>query len=237
MEKKNKIIGLIGGMGPFASAHFYKLLLKKSSDNYGAKNNDDFPEILIDSVPVPDFISNTDKLDEARNILKSRIKKMNTYGVGSIGMVCNTGHILYDDLSKMSKAKFYSMIDSVADEVRKKGFKRVGVLATPTTIRSNLYGKALSNNRIKTLYPGKEAQDLHESIIRTVIEGGKKQNDIEKLDKFTKKFIGENKLDGIILGCTELPLVFPKNNYDNVVDCMDVLADKLLEKYYDVPQE
>jgi aspartate racemase len=106
MKKGNKIIGLIGGMGPYASAYFYQLLLKKSSDLYGAKNNDDFPEILIDSVPVPDFITNTNGLEVAKNILISRIKKLNSYGVGSIAMICNTSHILYDDLTKISKARF-----------------------------------------------------------------------------------------------------------------------------------
>jgi aspartate/glutamate racemase len=46
------------------------------------------------------------------------------------------------------------------------------------------------------------------------------------------KFINENELDGLILGCTELPLVFPKNKFRNVIDCMEVLSDNLLDNYY-----
>lgn len=72
---KNKIIGLLGGMGPYASAYFYKLLLDKSRDFYGAKNNNDYPEILVDSVPIPDFISDTRNLKKAREILSERVKK------------------------------------------------------------------------------------------------------------------------------------------------------------------
>jgi aspartate racemase len=237
MIKQNKTIGLIGGMGPYASAYFYKLLLEKSSDNYGAKNNDDFPEILIDSVPVPDFISDISKLKVAKNMLMSRIEKMNDYGIGNIGMICNTGHILYKDLSNISGAKFYSMIDLVADEISKRGFGKVGVLATPTTIKFNLYGQALAKKGIKVYYSPTEIQELHESIIRNMVSGEKNPDQIKKLGILTKRFVNKNNLDGVILGCTELPLVFPKKHFSNVIDCMDILADKLLEKYYDIPEE
>lgn len=232
MRIKNKIIGLIGGMGPYASAYFYKLLLKKSSGSYGARDNNDFPEILIDSVPVPDFISDTNKLKDAKNMLKFRILKMNHFGVKSIGMICNTGHILYKDLSKISKSKFYSMINLVAAEAANRKLLKVGVLATPTTIKANLYGDALAKMGIKTVYPENKSIKLHESIIRNVISGADGEVDLNNLVQSTKTFINQNKLDGIILGCTELPLVFPKEKFTNVIDCMDVLADKLLEKYY-----
>ena len=63
MKNKPKI-GLIGGMGPFASASFLQILLKKAAIR-GAKNGDEFPEILLNSVPVTDFISDTEALPQA----------------------------------------------------------------------------------------------------------------------------------------------------------------------------
>lgn len=232
MSKQSKIIGIIGGMGPFASAYFYKLLLKKSSDNYGAKNNEDFPEILIDSVPVPDFISDTSKMSRAKEILVDRVNKMSNFGVGCLGMVCNTAHILYDELSKISKADFYSMINLVAKETKRQNLKRVCVLATPTTIKFDLYGKELSGLGIKVFYPEDGMLDLYEVVIREMVSGKKVEENIKKLVILTTRFIQKNRIDGLILGCTELPLVFPKDKFTSVIDCMDVLADKLLEKYY-----
>src|SRR3989344_4735970 len=173
MNKQNKIIGLIGGMGPYASSYFYNLLLIKSSECYCAKNNDDFPEILMDSLPVPDFISDTRKLSYAKKMLIASVRKFDNCGVRSIGMICNTGHILYDDLSKISKSKFYSMIELTADEALKRGFRKVCVLATPTTIKFDLYGKALSKRGIKVIYPEKRMQELHESVIRKMVAGRK----------------------------------------------------------------
>lgn len=232
MKKQNKIIGIIGGMGPFASSYFYKLLLEKSRDIYGAKNNDDFPEILIDSVPVPDFISDTEKLKVAEKMLIFCVKKMNGYGVGVIAMVCNTGHLLYKKLSSISEADFLSMIDLVAKETNKRGYKRVGALATPTTMKFDLYGKALSKKGIKVFYPDRKTQKLHELMIRNGVEGKKVLNDVVELKSSTDVFVRKNKLDGVVLGCTELPLIFPKDDYANVIDCMDVLADELLVRYY-----
>ncbi|PIQ70105.1 hypothetical protein COV89_02200 [Candidatus Shapirobacteria bacterium CG11_big_fil_rev_8_21_14_0_20_40_12] len=233
MEKKmkdNKIIGIIGGMGPYASAYFYKLLLDKSRDFYGAKKNNDYPEILVDSVPIPDFISDTKNLEKAREILTERVKKMNDYGVSVIGMTCNTAHILLEDLAKVSNAEFISMIDAVSEKISDLGFKKVGLLATQTTISQGLYHRALTGLGISCDSLNLRTQKLHEKIIRKVIAG--KSVEIERLVSQVKKFIKEENLEGLILGCTELPLVFPKEKFVNVIDCLDVLVNKLLKKYY-----
>lgn len=231
MKKKNKTIGIIGGMGPYASSYFYRLLLKKSGEIYHSINNNDYPEILLDSVPVPDFISDTKHLAVARKMLVSRVKKMNNFGCSTLAMTCNTGHILYENLSLNSKAEFVSLIDITAKKAQEMNLKRVGVLATQTTIRLKLYDKALSTFGIEVFYPVGQAQKIYEKIIRSVI-AGRAATFSKKLFQATREFVKNNKLDGIILGCTELPLVFPKHRFNNIIDGLDVLAKELLMRYY-----
>lgn len=234
IKRKNisKTIGIIGGMGPGASAYFYNLLIKKSELNFGARNNDDYPKILLSSVPVPDFISDTKNLEKAKTMLTSCIKELNDSGVSNIGMVCNTAHILYQDLVNYTKVNFVSMIEKTAESCSQKGYKKVGILSTPTTLKFKLYEKALSKFNIQSIDINHETLPIQEKIIREVIAGkiNKKQGDV--LEKITKKFIKEYKLDGVILGCTELPLVFPKERFTNIVDSLDVLAGELLRGYY-----
>lgn len=231
MKKENKIIGLIGGMGPYASSYFYNLLLKKSGEIYHSANNNDYPEILLDSVPVPDFISDTQHLVSARRMLISRVERLNDFGCSTIAMVCNTGHILYEDLSSRSKAEFVSLIDIIAKQAQKLDLKKVGVLATQTTIRLKLYDKVLLAFGIEVFYPVGRAQKMYEKIIRSVI-AGRAAIFPKKLFQMTKEFVENNKLDGVILGCTELPLVFPKYRFNNIIDGLDVLAKELLIRYY-----
>lgn len=145
-------------------------------------------------------------------------------------MTCNTAHILYKDLAKLSEVEFVSIIDAVSEKVKDLGLKRVGLLATQTTIFQGLYYRALSKKGIACFNANLETQKLHEKIIRDVIAG--KYVRCKQMVDQVKQFIEEEALEGVILGCTELPLVFPKNELPNVIDCLDVLADKLLDKYY-----
>ena len=225
---KGKIIGLIGGMGPFAGARFCTLLLEKSVSDFGAKNCDEFPEIVLNSVPVPDFISDTKKLLEAEAMLVSRIKKLNMFGCTTIAMVCNTGHILFPQLSKVSESKMVSLIDTVRDKVVASKFKKVGLLATKTTIKSNLFQKAFLETGIHVVNPDNQTVELCEKVIRGVIANTNSETLTNKLLIKTDEFIKKQKLDGVILGCTELTLVFPKIKPKNIIDCLDVLSDKLL---------
>ena len=225
---KGKIIGLIGGMGPFAGARFCTLLLEKSVGDFGAKNCDQFPEIVLDSVPVPDFISDTKRLPEAKTMLISRVKKLNTFGCTTIAMVCNTGHILFPQLSSISKAPMISLIKAVRDDVVTKRFNKIGLLATKTTIKSGLFQNAFLETGITVVNPDNQTIELCEKVIRGVIANTNSETLTNKLLIKTDEFIKKQKLDRVILGCTELPLVFPKIKPKNIIDCLDVLSDKLL---------
>ena len=219
-------------MGPFAGARFCMLLLEKSSKIYGARDGDKFPEIILDSVPIQDFISDSKSLPKARKMLVSRIKKLNKFGCTKIAMVCNTGHLLFPELSKASEGRMISLIDVVRDKVLASNFKRVGLLATRTTIKSNLYKNAFAGTNVNIINPNNETIEICEKIIKGRIANINSRELTSKLLVKTNEFLEKQKLDGIILGCTELPLAFPKNKPKKFIDCLDVLSDTLLEDYY-----
>lgn len=148
MKQKRSVIGILGGMGPQASAHLVKLLIDKSSKEFGAKNGDDFPEIVLDSVPIPDFISDKKKKRLALKMLKERVKRMSKMQVGMFAIACNTAHLLFNQLQAVSKVPFVSMIDAIAEEVKDCGIKKVGLLASPTTFQIGLFQKVLGQERL-----------------------------------------------------------------------------------------
>ena len=232
LHMNKKIIGLIGGMGPFASARFLNLLLEKSAMCFGAKNGDDFPEIILDSVPIRDFISDTKSVPVAKRMLISRVKKLDKIGCTRIAMVCNTGHILFPSLNEASGGRMISIIDTVRNKVVAMGATRVGLLATKTTINSGLYKGAFSDTGVFLLNPDPALQNLSERIIRGVIANKVRHSTMTKLVSQTNRFIRNEKLDAVILGCTELPLAFANTKSEKIIDCLDVLSDKLLESYF-----
>jgi len=136
-------IGILGGMGPQASAKLYNLLIEGSKAYTPAAVDDDYPEIVIFSVPVPNFISDKQQLNTAKKMLIKRAKLLEKAGCSIAGIACNTAHILLPDIQAKTKVPFLSIPELVASKIKSAGFKRIGLLATPTTLASDLYDQAL----------------------------------------------------------------------------------------------
>lgn len=155
MNQQRSVIGILGGMGPQASARLVQILVEMSTKEFGAKNCDDFPEIVLDSIPIPDFISDKKNKKVGLKMLKERVKRMSHMQVGIFAISCNTAHILLDQLRLVSKAHFISrgknlfisMIDEIVKEVRRCGIKKAGLLASPTTFESGIFQKAFVPER------------------------------------------------------------------------------------------
>lgn len=227
----NKSIGIIGGMGPEASGYLYSLLIDKAIRDFGAKNNDDFPEIILYSVPVPDFISNNNKKSIALDMLLDRVLLLNQTNISCLTIACNTAHVLLPELQEVSNVPFISMIDEVVKTVKKVGLKKVGILATPSTIRSKLYQKALEKQGIVSVQPEIKEFPILERSIRNVVGEKVSKNDSQSLIVLADKLSREG-VEGIILGCTELPLIFPSKYSLPIYNSVEILAQSLLQDYY-----
>jgi aspartate racemase len=225
-----KAIGILGGMGPEASVYLYKTLIELAVRDFGAKHNDDFPEILLSSVPVPDFISDTKAKQKALEMLKKRVEDLNTTNISCLSIACNTAHMLLTDLQLVSKVPFISMIDEVVAAVAAQKIQAVGLLGTPSTIRSGMYQKALQEKEISCIAAEDDFNKLEE-VIRNVIKNQITKKDADKLVSIANS-LKKKGAQGIILGCTELPLVFPKRYSLPVFNSVEILAQRLLRIYY-----
>lgn len=222
---KIKKIGIIDGMGAFAGSRFFQILLEKFS-----QENIPFPEIVLNAISIEDFIADQSKIAPAKKVISKRIRFFNQQKTTLIVMACNTAHIMHHDLIKIAKCPFPSIIDLVAKEVKKTNLQNVGVLASPTTLKTKLYEKRLLELGIDPIVPSKRFQIKLENIIRKVLNGSLSKSDIKMLVNETNIFIKENQAEGIILGCTELPLAFPKSNFKDVkiFDSLDILANSVV---------
>lgn len=228
---KQHMIGIIGGMGPQASNELYRLLIEGAMCEYGVNTNDGYPEILIDSVPVPDAYNDTNKMEDIAQVLEDRVARMTKYGVTTITMACNTVSVYANRLQKITPVPVISVIDEVVFEVRKR-HKTVLLLASPTSLRIGLYQKPLAKAGILCVVPEIKDYKILDSVIHGVLKGADRMFLQKLLIQLTNKLLVGQNADAVILGCTELPLIFPSDYRLPVYSSLSILAESLLKRYY-----
>ena len=230
--KNIKKIGIIGGVGPQSTNFIYKKIIEFSQAKYGAKNNDDFPYLIFESLPIPDFINNKKHVEKAKKMLIKSAKTLEAAGATKLAIGSNTVHLLIHELEKHVKTDFISVIEEVGKKVCKLKIKTVGLLGSPVLVKSGLYENELKKCGINVVLPNNKQLEISESIIRDVLAG------VNNL--FLKKeYISllhsmyDYGAENIILGCTELPQAI---NYEalgeKTIDSDEVLAEAIADYYY-----
>jgi aspartate racemase len=220
---KKKIIGVLGGMGPESTAIFYHELIIQCQRQYGAKDDEDYPEMFIYNLPIPDVVEGLKTPEKTLQVLVNGAKKLESIGVDFLVMPCNTAHYFHAEIQKEISIPFLSITQETARKVQLKKYRRVGLLATSTTTENKLYQKDFDAAGIRVIIP-KDQQRVTE-VIRNILAGKKLEEDREGL----KRIIEKLRLDGaeaIILGCTDLPILFTqKDTAIEIFDTVEVLAE------------
>lgn len=220
--KKYKKIGIIGGIGANASSFFLQILINKIN-----QNNLGMPEIILDSIPIDDFISDESKILSGQKQLRKTVQQFNLLKPDIVVMCCNTAHIIYPEINKKAKFIFPSLINLVKNEISHSQCQKIGILGTSNTIKYQLY----QDNSKKILIPSLNLQNILEENIRLVIKSDFEKINYSVLSSEINKFIKSNELDGLILGCTEIPIFFDKIDLSKnitIFNSVELLADHLI---------
>ena len=173
-DKNKKVVGIIGGMGPGATA----LLFQKMINYTNANSDSEHIHIIIDNnTEIPDRTSAILKGEDApvRYICESG-KKLESYGADLLLIPCNTSHYFYDYIQEQISIPVVNMITETARKCLENGYKKVGVLATTGTCQTNIYAKELEKFGIEAIYPDEEGQKRVMEIIYDQVKAGKKIN-------------------------------------------------------------
>ena len=242
-NQKNKMIGIVGGMGPYAGLD----LARKIFDLTQAKKDQDHVPLTLISNPekIEDrtqFILGKTEINPGIEISKI-IRQLVDQGAKVIGMPCNTAHskkILNEIRDLPKNVHFINMISEVVKCIQKRysRAKRIGLLATSGTISSRVYNEEIDKNNLFTiLLSDKDQKKLIDDAIYNKKIGIKANaNPVHNVAKMKislalKKLIIK-KCDVIILGCTELPLAIKSKSYNSIplLDSTEILASSLLKK-------
>lgn len=217
-----KKLGVIGGLGPFATAYFFDLILKMTD----AKADQEHLEMVIYNCPsIPDRTSHI--LGKSKNnpvIPMIEIgNKLAALKVDYIAIPCITGHFYHSLLSQKIGVPIINMIQETAKYLHNNGIEIVGLVATEGTVFSRIFQEELQFYGIRVIVPNRQGQDYVNSIIYKNIKVGIPP----ELDKFISVSQNLRKFGAevIIIGCTELSLI--KRDYPigaGYIDAMEVLA-------------
>lgn len=228
-----KKIWILWGMWPQASLHFYEMLIKKTKNILPSPRNQDYPHIILSNIPVPDLIQWQDNVNITVNMVKNEAKCLEKIGVDILLMPCNTMHLFQEQIMQWINIPFISIIECVVSKIKKSWIKKIWLLWSSTTMTSSLYSSPLKKLWIKIIIPKVTDHEQISNIIKKYISGSLTQWDIVVMDQHCK-MLTQNWAEGIILWCTELPLIM--NNLIEkykLFSSSEILADSILEYYFE----
>ena len=202
-----KKIGLVGGIGPASTVDYYLGLIEKCRAELGENV---YPEIVIDSVSLTaatDFFAQNNFDGNAQLMLKS-LAGLKAAGAEIAAITANTEHIIWDKIKEFFEIPVVSIVEAVAAEILRKGYKRVLILGTIFTMKSGLYEKPLAERGITPILPTDEDKEKIANLFFPNLENGiVVPEDKAKMLEIVGKIARENGADAVLLGCTELPLM------------------------------
>lgn len=223
MKTKNKqVLGVIGGLGPVATAYFLELTAQMTD----AKTDQEHLDMIVYNFPdIPDrtgYILGSNLRSPLPGLL-SVGRALARQGVDHIAIPCVTAHYFYEELQAAIPVPIIHGIDETVRHLKDNGITCVGIMATDGTILSGLFTNALEAAGITPVLPTQHRQADVTHLIYRCIKAGNPPD----MDRFraVRDELWSNGAQAIILGCTELSLI--KRDYSigpGFLDTMEVLA-------------
>ncbi len=241
------IIGVIGGMGPYAGID----LVKKIFDETAARTDQEHLPVALLSYPEhisdrTDYMLDGTGSDPAVPIAAIALE-LERLGAAVAGMSCNSAHAppIFDAVGRRlneshSTIKILNMVEEVVRFLKdeRPGMQRVGMLSTNSVFHLGVYRRALAEAGFEVVAPDRSMQErlVHPAIYDPTYGIKAQSNPIhpgvyENLRTVTRTF-REQSVDAIVLGCTELPLAIPGRSFDGmaVIDPTRILARALIRE-------
>jgi len=213
-----KTIGLVGGLTWYSSLEYYRIINEQINIRLG---DDEAAKIILNSVNYGEIKSLTleGNWNKITNIICGAAKKIEDAGADCILIGANTMHKIAREVQDSINIPLIHIADAVAKEIKKRNLSTVALLGTKYTMQLNFYTNKLAEYEIETLIPDEEdVQMVNNSIYNELGKGlifpQTKQNYLQLIDRL----VGQG-AEGIILGCTEIPLLIKQR--DSPVPVLD----------------
>jgi aspartate racemase len=203
-----KRIGIIGGISHESTIKYYEYILKKY---YARKRNYHYPEMVIFSLDLKKLMEFEDRedMDGYIHYIREGIKALEKAGAEFIVIAANSPHSVFEVVEKMASVPMISIVEVAAREAEKWDMKKLLLIGIKYTMQSSFYQDVFKKHGMEVITPSEEEQDeINKIVFNELVLGIFKKETRIKLINMIKNY----KVDGVILGCTELPLILDQED-------------------------
>lgn len=199
-------LGLIGGFSWISTAEYYKFINQGVNETLGGL---EFPPCVIYSFNYADIIryNTTDNWEKTFQLVLKACNDLKPCGITGIVLCANTMHYIADRLEEATGLPVIHIAKATAMAIEKGGLKKVGLLGTTFTMELDFFTSKLIDKGIEAIIPNEEDRIfLHHTIYNELGKGiftaSTKERYLSIIEDLQHKGA-----EGIVLGCTELPLI------------------------------
>jgi aspartate racemase len=215
-------IGLIGGIGPAATDFYYRRLISTFASRKAAL------ELTIVHADTPTLLKNLSANDTGAQVaIYTRLtKRLVAAGAGCVVVTSIAGHFCIEAFKDVSPLPVVDMISEVSQAVEGRGLRRIGILGTRTVMETRFYGGISSAEIIPP--DGQDLDDVHQAYVAMAASGVATEAQRSIFNQVSRKLLEENGAEAIMLGGTDLALVFSQDDAPfPLVDCAAIHVDAI----------
>lgn len=224
---ESPILGVLGGMGPLASAQF---MLRLTLLTPAARDQDHLPAVLWSDPRVPDrTAARLGGGEDPLPWLLRGIRGLEAAGCGAIAIPCNTAHGWYDGMAAATRLPILHIVDAAAEDLARQGIPsgRIGVMGTAATLAMRLYQDRLSGRGYDCIVPDAGEMEALISPAIALVKANRVAEAYAPLAEAARNLKARGAA-AVVLGCTEIPLGIQAGPQAEIglplVDTIDALA-------------
>jgi aspartate racemase len=224
-------IGIIGGLGPESTVDYYQRILREYKRLAGTTNN---PRVVIVSVDIVETLSYVAAKDYSalEALLSDAVSRLERSGADFAAIASNTPHVVFDALKKESSLELLSIVDATCAHIKQRGYGRSLLTGTLFTMRENFYSDVAFRHGVNLVIPADEDKlSVHDVIFPELEDGVIIPEKKAKYIELVHRYVQRERIDSVILGCTELPLMIsPADVPVPVINTTEVHVAAIIER-------
>lgn len=229
------IVGIIGGIGPESTVDYYQTIISKFQERIGSKEI--LPELVINSInmyKIFELIS-SGKNEELIQYLAVAVQKLASAGANFAVMSGNTPHLVFDQVQELVDIPMISIVEATFVQAKELKLERIGLIGTKFTMEHEFFKRPFISDHKEVFVPNPNEQEyIHRKIVEELEKGIVNEETKARFLEIIQQMVHRDQLEGIILGCTELPMIIKKNDLElPILNTTEIHVNKIVDTIFE----